>query len=332
MLDRLAVRLSPSAPYPEARALFKAAAAGDWAGCRGVVDVAEPQVRTRLIRLLGEHDRLGDLAVRAMDADPEDATAAATRAFQLIDQGWQVRGDGRARNVANRKFEVFHRYLAEAEQVVHAGLTRSAYDTGLWTAGLTTSRGLQMGLDHARYRYECLAAFDPHHVPGQSQLLQQLCPKWGGNWPEADEFARTAMRAAPDGAHNAVLIVDYHLEKWLDQQRTKDLRSAPVRADLEEAADRSVRHPAFRRTVGWVGVVNSFAMAFSLTGDRAAAKQMFAMLGPYASESPWVYQSGDVPTVFRRSRARAYGLSGGLTGAADVLLVAAAPLIRYVTN
>jgi hypothetical protein len=332
VLDRVAVRLSPSAPYPEARVLFKAAAAGDWAGCREVLDVAEPQVRTRLIVLLGNYDRLGELAMRAVDADPEDATAAATRAFQLTYQGWQVRSYARAKYVSARQFEVFHRYLAEAEHVLHAGLTRSAHDPALWTAGLLTARGLQMGLEHARYRYESLAAFDPHHLPGQSHLLQQLCPKWGGRWPEADEFARTAMRAAPDGAHNAVLVVDYHLERWLDQQSTTELRSKRVRADLKEAADRSVRHPEFRRTVGWVGVVNSFAMAFSLTGDHASAKQMFAMLGPYASEFPWVYQSDDVPTAFRRSRASAYGLSGGLTGVADTLWVAASPLIRYVTS
>ena len=326
------MRLSPSAPYPEARALFKAAASGDWAGCRGVLDVAEPQVRTRLIRLLGENDRLGEFAMRAVDADPEDATAAATRAFQLIHQGWQIRSGLRAQYVSSRQLEGFHRYLAEAEHVLHAGLTRSTHDLALWTAGLLTARGLQMGLEHARYRYESLAAFDPHHLPGQTQLLQQLCPKWSGSWPEAEEFARTAMRAAPDGAHNAVLVVDYHLERWLDQQSTTELRSKQVRADLEEAADRSVRHPAFRRTVGWVGVVNSFAMVFSLTGDHASAKQMFAMLGPYASELPWAYQSAHVPTAFRRSRARAYGLSGGLTGAADALLVAVSPLIRYVTS
>src|SRR5690349_2208850 len=170
-----------------------------------------------------------------------------------------------------------------------------------------------MGLDHARYRYACLTAFDPHHLPGQSQLLQQLCPKWGGAWAEAQEFARTAMRAAPHGAHNAVLVADLHLEKWLDRRDAARLRSPRVRANLDEAADLSVRHPAFRRTLGWVAVVNSFAMAFGLAGERAAAKQMFAMLGPYASEFPWAYQPGDVPAVFRRARVRAYRLSGGLS-------------------
>ena len=332
MLDRFAVRFSPSAPYPEARTLVEAAAAGDWAGCRRIVGDAEPQARTQLTRLLGEHHRLRDLATRALEADPEDSVAAAARAFQLIHHGWQVRGEARARNVPSRRFSTFHRYLAEAERVLHAGLARSAHDTSLWTAGLTTARGLQMGLEHARYRYACLAAFDPYHLPGQSQLLQQLCPKWGGDWAAADEFARTAMRAAPDGAHNAVLVADFHLEKWLDRRDTAQLRSARVRADLGEAADRSVRHPAFRRTVGWVAVVNSFAMAFGLAGERAAAKQMFAMLGPYASEFPWAYQPGDVPASFRRSRARAYGISGGLPVAVDTLLVAVSPLTRWVKS
>ncbi|WP_436536588.1 hypothetical protein [Actinoplanes sp. HUAS TT8] len=331
MLDRFAVRLSPSAPYPQVRALVEAAAAGDWPGLRRLADAAEPQARTRLLRMLAEHHRFGDLAARAVEADPDDSTAAATRAFQLIHQGWLVRGDGRARNVSARRFAGFHEYLAEAERVLHAALTRSAHDTALWTVSLTTARGLEMGLEHARYRYECLAAFDPHHLPAQSQLLQQLCPKWGGSWPEAERFARAAADAAPAGAHNAVLIADLHLEKLVDQ-RAGELRSAQVRADLDAAADRSVRHPAFQRTVGWVAVVNSFAMAFGLAGDRAAARRMFALLGPYASELPWVYRSADAATAFRLARLRAYGLSGGVTAATDALLVAASPLIRFVTD
>ncbi|BCY09015.1 hypothetical protein [Actinoplanes sp. L3-i22] len=332
MLDKFAVRLSPTAPYPEAKALVKAAAADDWAGVRRAVDGAEPQARTHLIRLLAGDDRLGDLAVRALDADPDDATAAATRAFQLIRQGWQVRSGARARHVSARQFKVFHRYLGEAERVLHAGLTRTAHDPALWTAGLLTVRGLEMGIHHARYRYDCLAAFDPHHLPGQSQLLQQLCPKWGGSWAAAQQFARTAGGAAPDGAHSAVLIVDYYLELVLDGH---GLRGAPIRTEIEEAADRSVRHPAFQRTIGWVQVVNSFAMAFSLAGDRVAAKQMFAMLGPYASELPWAYSSDDASGSFRRSRLRANGLSAGLPGIADALLGAAGPAVsivrRYVT-
>jgi deferrochelatase/peroxidase EfeB len=43
-------------------------------------------------------------------------------------------------------------------------------------------------------------------------------------------------------------------------------------------------------------------------------------------------QPGDVPAVFRRARARAYGLSGGLFGAVGTLLVAASPLTRWVKS
>ncbi|WP_052311704.1 MULTISPECIES: hypothetical protein [unclassified Actinoplanes] len=314
MLDSLAVRLSPSAPYPEARALLRDS---DFRAA----DAADPQARTRLLRLYAAQ------AKQPVPADPADPTASAVRAFQLIEQGWNVRGGGRARTVTARQFRVFHRYLAEAERVLHAALTRTPHDLALWTASLLTVRGLEMGLDHARYRYACLSAFDPHHLPAQSQLLQQLCPKWSGSWPEAEAFVRAAMRAAPEGAHNAVLLVDYYLEK-------ADFRG--LRADIEEAAGRSVCHPAFARTVGWVQVVNSFALAFSKVGDRANARRMFTMLGPYASEYPWSTQSAEVTAAFRQARMRAFGLSGGLPGIADLLLVAAAPAVgvvrRYVTR
>ena len=78
-----------------------------------------------------------------------------------------------------------------------------------------------------------------------------------------------------------------------------------MRAELHEAAQRSVWHPAFRRGFGWVGTMSTFAAAFSLVGDEPAAASMFSALGPYAAQWPWTYL-GDPAQQIRAARSRAF--------------------------
>jgi hypothetical protein len=208
--------------------------------------------------------------------------------------------------------------------ILGAGLSHTPNDPALWTASITTTRGLEFGLPEARRRYDRLAAIDPHHLPGQRSMLQQLCPKWGGSWDQVHAFAHDAMRNAPAGAPNAVLVAEAHLEQFLDAGR-RYMRSPQVRDDIAEAARSSVLHPDFRPEPGWVQVMNTFAMAFSLIGDRSSAATMFSALGPYITVYPWVYQA-DAIAAFRRSRALAFGWS--VSSAVDWLLVVVGPVPR----
>ena len=171
-------------------------------------------------------------------------------------------------------------------------------------------RGLRLGRSEARRRYDRLAAIDPHHLPGQWQFLQQLCPKSGGEWPHAHTFARETAAAAPPGSFDPVLVAEAHLEHWLEEHGRsaaagrRYLSAGPVRDELNEAADRSVRHPAFRRTHGWVRVTSTFAMAFALLDDRPAAAALFTALGDLGSDRPWDYLGDPGPTIVKyRKRA-----------------------------
>ncbi|XVV10845.1 hypothetical protein ACQP2X_39305 [Actinoplanes sp. CA-131856] len=190
---------------------------------------------------------------------------------------------------------------------------------------MATARGLELGPTVAHYRYAKLAEIDPHHLPGQSQMLQQLCPKWGGSWEQAFGFARQAMFDSPEGTPNAVLLVQAHLEYWLESGSKHYLSSPGVREGLTTAAHHSVLHPAFQRTAGWVEVINTFAMAFAMAGDRHSAAAMFTALGPYVSRYPWTYHPEPI-AAFRRHRATALGWSWPST--LDRLLALTAPSTR----
>ncbi|MEH0576366.1 hypothetical protein QBA54_18135 [Streptomyces sp. B21-108] len=172
-----------------------------------------------------------------------------------------------------------------------------------------TARGLQLGQAEARRRYDRLSAHHPHHYRAQTQLLQQLCPKWGGSWDAAHGFARECATAAPDGANSGALVALAHIEHWLDLdsgERTAYMRGLPVRDDLRNAARVSVLHAGHRPDWNSIGAHSAFAFAFSIGGHFADAAPHFAFLGDRATEFPWQYLP-DQKSAFLKFRKSALG-------------------------
>jgi hypothetical protein len=309
------VRLDPAAAYPAVTAVRAALTAGDWGGVRRVLDAAMPVGRSMLIRFGSDGDDLEDHLRSVIADDPADTAAVAMLGSHLINIGWNIRSGARAPHVSEKQFAGFHDWLRRAEIVLLDGVARRPDDPALWVARLTSARGLELGLAEIRRRYDKLAAIDPHHLPGQSQYLQRLCPKWGGSYELLHAWCREAMLAAPPGAMQAGLVVDAHIEHWLEEGAAGPsyLRSKAVRAEIYEAANRSVWHPEFRRDYGWVQVASSFAMVFGVLDDLPSAARMFGLLGDLGTQLPWVYLDENPAAAIRarRRKARADGEDGG---------------------
>ncbi len=212
---------------------------------------------------------------------------------RLVQVGWGIRTSARAKDVSREQFDAFHAHLRDAEQLlIRATALDPSYDAA-WAERLNTVRGLSLGKNEARRRYDRLARYHPHHFTGQARLLQKLCPKWGGSWDEAHGFVRECLLAAPEGSLSGGLVAEAHIEHWSDMngddKRAEYLRQPHVHAELVEAAQRSVLHPQFGRPYGWVTVQGAFAALFSLIGDTAQAAAHFRALGNLASEYPWSY-------------------------------------------
>ncbi|HEX5596488.1 MAG TPA: hypothetical protein VFX61_10810 [Micromonosporaceae bacterium] len=298
----------PAAAYPEVKALRAALAARNWAGVRAVCDRAQPSARTRLVQFGSDDPEVEGLLREVLARDPDDTLAASMLGSLVTKTGWAVRTGARAKDVTREQFRIFHQMLRQAEQILIDAAARNPADPSVWVNRLTTARGLQLGLSEVRRRYNRLAMYDPHHLPGQSQLLQSLCPKWSGTWEQVHGFAQECMLSAPAGSHNAVLVVVGHLERWLELDYGPDeqyLRSQAVRDEIYEAARRSVWHPEFRRDLGWVWVRNTFAMIFSVMGEAAAAANEFAALGNLATEDPWHYLGDNPAQEFQQAQMRA---------------------------
>jgi hypothetical protein len=302
--------LDPAAAYPRINALRTALDSGDWPECRSVLDAAEPVERTELTMIAFGETGLEKFLRGVLTGDPGDGAAGALLGQHLIGAAWRIRTAARSEQVSRERLAAFTEGLEAAERLLVDAAARSPHDPAIWTARLITARGLRLGRSEARRRYDRLAAIDPHHLPGQWQFLQQLCPKSGGVWALAHAFAGEVAAAAPPGSFDPVLIAEAHLEHWLEEHGRsaaagrRYLSAGPVRDELNEAADRSVRHPAFRRTHGWVRVTSTFAMAFALLDDRPAAAALFTALGDLGSDRPWDYLGDPGPTIVKyRKRA-----------------------------
>ncbi|MFS8478174.1 MAG: hypothetical protein FWJ93_04240 [Micromonosporaceae bacterium] len=298
------------APYPELAAVRDAAVVGDWAGVAAAYGKLESwDLRTAAVSVVGETADAERFLVPA--AEPEDAVLARTAlAARYIEVGWEVRTSARASEVSREQFAVFHEHLRRAERLLIDVTARDPGNLAAWTQRLVTVRGLELGQSEARRRWRQIARHDPHHFVGQVQLLQQLCPKWGGKLEQMHEFARDCAAAAPPGALSPVLVVQAHLEHWVTldgREGLAYLRSAAVRDSVDQAAARSVLNPAFRRPYGWVMAHSYFALYHSIVGDHRSAAVHFRAIAPFEVVQPWLYYYADGEQMFRRHRAAALG-------------------------
>ncbi|WP_430780509.1 hypothetical protein [Actinoplanes sp. G11-F43] len=304
-----------AAVHPEAAPLRAALTARDWPGAKTVLDAAAPMERTGLISLAADEPDIEDLLREALRADPADGTASALLGRHLIHGGWEIRTSYRAQYVSQDQFTRFREWLCRAEQVLIDGAQHNPADPAIWTARLISARGLELGLAETRRRYDRLIAADPDHLPGQLSMVQSLCPKWSGTWELLHEFAREAAEAAPPGGAHGTLVAEAHIEHGLDEVGTDQsnahglityLSQEHVRAEIYQAARRSIGHPDFSGGYGWLLALNMFALCFTLIGDKPAAAAAFQQMEGLATKDPW-HWLGDAATEFRKSRDWALG-------------------------
>ncbi|MFD0353914.1 hypothetical protein ACFVHW_09205 [Streptomyces sp. NPDC127110] len=241
---------------------------------------------------------------------PGDPLPRTLHADRLIQIGWGIRTGHRAEGVTQRQFDEFHAYLRRAELLLIDVCAEHPDFALAWYLRVITARGLELGQGEARRRYERLAEHHPSHFSGQMQLLQQLCPKWGGSWEAAHGFAQECAAKAPAGSPAGALVAIAQMEQYLEVAEKQNRRAAKAyllepenRARLLAAAGSSVLHPAARADAFHaVTAHNAFACAHSAAGLPAAAAVHFRALGDHASEFPWGYLSNDHAAEFVRHR------------------------------
>jgi hypothetical protein len=300
--------------YPEARAATDAVVAGDRPALAAVFDAADAPTRSVLVRAVADDKDAERHLWSWHQADPTDAMVGTMLGVSLINRAWEIRSGLGAQYVSAAQFEGFFTHLRQAERILIDVVARRPDFGPGWENRITTARGLQLGQAESRRRYDHAIRALPGHFLTQSKYLQQICPKWGGDFGTLHAFARTCADAAPAGSHSPTLVAEAHLEQWLDLTNKggadQYIRSPQVRSEIRSAADRSVRHPDFARTGGWVYAMNSFALAGSLCEEYDLAAYCFAQLDGRGSEHPWGYLGGDTAANYRSMRTKAYDKAG----------------------
>jgi hypothetical protein len=138
-------------------------------------------------------------------------------------------------------------------------------------------------------------------------MLQKLCRKWSGSHEQMHEFATEAMRG-PHGDVLGELVPRAYFEHWRDLPKDSPerafIKSAESRAELQEAADRTIFRP------GYVGnprgpyfALNMFAWAFCTAGMWPQARAAFtATEGVVVNWAHW----SDPVAVYTRQRTLAF--------------------------
>lgn len=305
--------IDPAMGDPLAARLIAASQQGDWRTIRELLaGVGHPDDHMFRVRAAAYVKGVEQWIDEWVAAEPRSALPLLVKGAHAIDWAWEARGGGRANTVGEEAFKLFFKRLKLAEDCLDEVTERDPDSATAWAFLVILGRGRQLGVEETRRRFEEATRRHPWHLEAHDQMLQQLCRKWGGSHELMHEFAARTVAEMPAGSPLGRLTATAHLERWLDLKSGEDtayLGSAEVRAELRAAADRSVRHPGYERRPGWPSPHNSFAMAFSLAGDWAAAAEQFDAIGDLMTEFPWQYTPFP-RRKFRKLRDRARAETG----------------------
>lgn len=300
------LRVDPAMGDPTARELHAALTRRDWPTARDLLaPVTHPDDRAFLLSVAADVDGVQEWIGQWVAAEPRSTLPLLVQGAHGVHWAWAARGAAVASQTSDEQFREFGRRLRFAENCLDEVAARDRDDTTARAFLVTSARGRQVDRAEAQRRFDEVVDRYPWHRLAHEQMLQYRCAKWFGSHEESLEFARDAVAKAPAGSALGHLVAIAHLEVWLRLPSGEDfayLESAEVVAELNAAADYSVRHPAYRPRPGWPTVHNSFAMTFALAEDLRSAAGQFAVIGDRVTDWPWSYL-GDGPVgAFERWR------------------------------
>ncbi|MFJ8581656.1 DUF4034 domain-containing protein [Micromonospora sp. NPDC093277] len=300
------LRVDPAMGDDTARALREALLRRDWRAGHDLLTAAtDPDDHAFYVSIAADVPGVQDWIGEWIDAEPGSTLPVLVRGAHAVHWAWEARGAASAKRTSQEQFQEFRRRLKLAENCLDEVVSRNPDDTTAWTFLVKSARGRQVGRPEAQRRFDEVVARHPGHRIAHEQMLQYNCAKWFGSHEQMFAFARDAVAKMPPGSPLGALIPSAHLEMWLDLPSGRDdeyLRGADVVAEVNAAADQSVRHPDYRRRPGWPVAHNYFAQLFARAGDHRSAVEQFEVIGDRVTELPWCYNIGTPSMAFARWR------------------------------
>jgi len=253
-------------------------------------------------------------------ARPGSAVPVLFRGVHGIKWAWQARGGGLARTVKQDAWPLFHERLVAADKDLERAAGLDPEDPTPHAASLWAVTGLSLGQAELLRRFGEVDRRHRWHLGAYRAMSQGMASKWGGSNERLLEFARAALREAPEGHPVHVIVPSAHLEVWLyfthgltsgtpehaagQKLQIGYFRDEAVQAEVRLAADRSIRSPDYRPFRSTPAHRNYFAMCFRLMRDYPAQLEQMDLIGPLITRAPWAYQGRPV-AAYERARAKA---------------------------
>ncbi|MEU2929906.1 hypothetical protein ABZ636_33370 [Streptomyces sp. NPDC007251] len=273
-------------------ALVEAAGRGDWPAVKAALAPFDPGRDHLVLAELADLDGVQDWIGRAIEEDKEHrATALLISGARHIAWAWEARTSARAVDVTQEQWRIFHERLHIAEeQLFEAAESRPDWITP-WRRLLTSARGMSLGPVVTETRLDAALRRDPLDLETHIEWVSQLQPRWGGEPGQALAFAREAFARAPEGHRLGCVIAMAHIEDWVESDSKDCLDNPRIQAELRDAAEHSILHPAYERRPGWQQDFNMFAMALALSAESSVAPRVFHELAGAYTPWPWQYMA-----------------------------------------
>ncbi|MGY0235055.1 hypothetical protein [Longispora urticae] len=278
--------------YPDLTGLRRAIRSADWAAVAGYFAALPDRAdRSVAVRLVAETPRSERFLERMLDTERESSLVRTLLGARLIVLAWQARSAAQSQYVSMAQWQIFHDLLNRAERVLADATALDPTNAAAWTERIIVARGLSLPNAEARRRHDRAAEYCDAPFVAESQLVQNLCPKWGGSTGALHAFTQERLRTGRPGTLAGAAVAHAHIEHALTfdyiSMITDRLGERQVRDELVAAAEQTVLHPEFRPVHGWVAAHSAFAFAFWQGGYRTLAAPHFAALGRRATSFGW---------------------------------------------
>jgi hypothetical protein len=228
-----------------------------------------------------------------VERHPQESLPWTIRGGLGIAAGWKARTGYRAAEVQESAWPIFFQFLNDADDDLVRATTIDPDDAAPWSKMLTSGRGLQIPKDELGDRFVEAARRGQGLLFAHEQLLQGICAKWSGSHAEMFDFAREAAASNPPGSPLHALVVDAHLEQWIDLDcQPSQYFVGAVAQEIMQAARHSVLDPSFvdddAHPYG-AAARNVFAVGLTLAGARREGWEQARLLGSRVAKWPWYY-------------------------------------------
>lgn len=301
------LKAAPVAQYPDLAGLRRSVRRGDWGAVSAFFEALPARGdQSVAVRVVAETRRSEAFLQRVVDSERDSSLARTLLGARFIVIAWDARGATGAKYVKPAQWRVFHDYLRRAERVLGDATAIDASNAAAWTERVTAARGLSLGADEGRRRYERAAEHCDAPYTAQAQLVQTLCPKWGGSLEAVHAFAQQCLAAGKPGTLSGAVVANAHVEHGLREFGVGELGryfTIPrVQAEVAAAAAQTVLHPDFDPVHGWVAAHSVFAFVWFHTKAYDRAEPHFAALGNRVGAYPWDVHDVWWKREFRRAR------------------------------